>query len=205
MKRFLLVLLVSTVCVSPLLAQPTTDPYTHRWTLLAGLGQPLIGHGFNLAGTYFTRRITFEYSHGMFLRYTGALLSDKNIESIYAQYSTGLGIGYRLTPYLDVRAEAKNHRFTAQLNSRQSVTYTNTDLGAGVYYRFYPFARREVWSRGLVVEPSLRYWHYVYSTLPDVAVTYTTDAGQVMDHRPYNFGLFGNVSIGYTFGLLSKH
>lgn len=180
---------------------PPADLYAGRWTLLAGLNQPIISHGFNVAGTYFAQRFTFEYSHGMFLTYRGTWNLDKNIQSVYVPYSTGLGVGYRLTRYLDLRAEAKNHRFEAQLNRSQSVTYTNTDLGLGAYYRLYPFGRRAGWARGLVVEPSVRYWHYVYSTLPGGEVAFRKDDGTPAVHKPYNFGLFANVSLGYTFGL----
>ena len=203
MNRFQLTLLRSALLVSSAaaqpVAQPTPDPYAHRWTLLAGLAQPVIGHGVNVAGTYFTRKFTFEYSHGMFLTYRGAFATDKQIASIYALYSTGLGVGYRFTRYLDIRAEAKNHRFTAHLNNTQSVTYTNSDLGAGAYYRIYPFRRQAGWFSGLVIEPSVRYWQHIYSTLPDGQVSYITNDGSPAIHRPHNFGLFGNISIGYTF------
>ncbi|WP_461054615.1 hypothetical protein [Spirosoma arcticum] len=208
MNRYLVTLFITTLLITGAVAQPVAssapDPYAYRWTVGAGLAQPLIGGGVNVMGTYFTRRFTFEYSHGMFLRYQNSFSTDKQIASIYALYSTGLGVGYRLTRYLDIRAEAKNHRFTAQLNTTQSVTYTNSDVGAGAYYRIYPFNRRNGWASGLVIEPSVRYWQYVYSTLPGGRISYLTNNGNPAVHRPYNFGLFGNISIGYTFRTLIR-
>ena len=38
---------------------------SNQFTLLSGLIQPLILAGVNFAGTYYTKRLTFEYSHGM--------------------------------------------------------------------------------------------------------------------------------------------
>lgn len=113
----------------------------------------------------------------MFLSYKGIWSADKDIRSIYALYSTGLGVGYRLTHFLDIRAEAKVHRL---------------------------IARRANALRGIVLEPSVRYWHYVASSLPDGRVNFMTDAGDVRTHTPYNFGLFANVSVGYTFGVRTR-
>ena len=48
---------------------------------------------------------------------------------------------------------------------------------------------------------SVRYWHYVYSSLPNGQVSYQTNEGSPAIHKPYNFGLSANVSVGYTFGV----
>ena len=45
-----------------------------------GLSQPILLKGFNVAGTYFFNRVTFEYSHGMGLNfdYYGRTTEEKN-------------------------------------------------------------------------------------------------------------------------------
>lgn len=192
--------LVLLACSSSLLFSQSIseDRFANKWTLEAGLAQPVLMKGVNIAGTYFTKKFTFEYSHGMFLNIDGTLLKDKNIKSVYVPYTTGLGVGYRLTRYLDIRAEAKAHKFEAQVNEHQKISYHNFDLGAGAYYRIYPFGKSTTWAKGILIEPSVRYWQHVRSTLKDNQ-TYVSDDGQQHTLKPYNFGFFGNVSVGYTF------
>jgi len=175
------------------------ERFENHWSLVAGLSQPILMNGVNIAGTYFTKKMSFEYSHGMFLHLAGSVSKDKHVESIYVPFSTGFGVGYRLTSRLDVRGEFKVHRFEAQLNDLQKVAYVNEDIGIGAYYRIYPFIKSNRWAKSFVIEPSLRYWQYFHSSLKDGNVMYTSNAGEEQVHRPYNFGLFGNVSIGYTF------
>jgi hypothetical protein len=200
MKKVIIYYVLVMVFFTGLLKAQEED-YANKWTLVAGLGQPVFGQGVNIAGTYFTKRLSFEYSHGQFLNYSGSFLTDPDIHSVYVLYTTGTGIGYRITRFLDVRAEFKLHQFEAKLNATQKTTYTNFDIGVGVYYRFYPFAKKDSWAKDIVIEPSVRYWQWVSSTMTDNKTAYINDKGENKTHTPYNFGLFFNVSIGYTFGL----
>ena len=50
-----------------------------------------------------------------------------------------------------------------------------------------------------MIEPSIRYWANVESTLED-NYQYQTTEGQSLIHEAYPFNLFANISIGYTFG-----
>ena len=122
------------------------NSFTGRWTLAAGLTQPVLLGGVNIAGTYFANKLSFEYSHGMFLHLNGSALKDKKVKSIYVPFSTGFGMGYRFTQFFDIRGEVKVHRFEPQLNSYQKISYINFDLGVGAYYRIYPFRKKENWT-----------------------------------------------------------
>jgi hypothetical protein len=201
MKNFLLLFLFIISIGQTVIAQYANakSEYANTWTVVAGLSQPIFLRGVNIAGSYFTKTMTFEYSHGMFLHLDGAALKDKNVQSIYVPVSTGFGVGYRITGYLDIRGEAKLHRYEVQLNAAQQIKYTNIDLGVGAYYRLYPFRKKDGWPKGILIEPSLRYWQYIHSTLENGAYDYVSDKGELLTHHPYNFGLFANVSIGYTF------
>jgi hypothetical protein len=201
MKNFIVILLfiISVHCTTNAQDAEAKNKYANTWTVVAGLSQPILLHGGNLAGSYFSRNLTFEYSHGMFLHLEGSTVKDKHVHSIYVPVSTGLGIGYRITGYLDIRGEVKLHRFEVQLNATQKIKYTNIDLGAGAYYRIYPFQKKDRWAKGILIEPSLRYWQFVRSTLKNKGLNYVDDGGEMQTHHPYNFGLFANISIGYTF------
>jgi hypothetical protein len=83
-------------------------------SIQAGLFQPLLLSGANLAAAYRTDRLVFEYSHGMWLNYdrvgrTG-IKRDQNLD-LYNPWTTGFGIGYRLPWRFDIRAEFKAHRY----------------------------------------------------------------------------------------------
>jgi hypothetical protein len=193
-------IVLSLLFIIPLTTSYAQDRLTNNWTVVAGLTQPILLKGVNVAGTYFTKKMSFEYSHGMFLHLKGSALKDKNVHSIYVPFSTGFGVGFRFTKRFDVRAEFKVHRFEAKLNAVQNVSYVNEDIGVGAYYRILPFGKRENWTKGIVIEPSIRYWQYFHSSLKDNKIVYTAESGAEEVHRPYNFGLFGNISIGYCFG-----
>lgn len=179
--------------------------HSYKWTIVAGLSQPIFLDGFNLAVNYTTDRWIFEYSHGIGLNYKGEVLREgyrENLLSLSSPYSTGPGIGYRFFSNdiygLDLRAEAKVHQYDVQLNSSDMISYTNFDLGGGTYLQIRPFGRKENALQGIVIEPSLRYWAQVSSTLKD-GFSYITDDGRTVSHEPYPLNLFINISIGYTF------
>ena len=86
--------------------------YSNRVSVLAGLIQPLVLKGGNIEVTYFTKRMSFDYSHGFLLSLSGAtMVGDAKDQKLayHLPYSTGFGIGYRFTSFFDVRVEPKIH------------------------------------------------------------------------------------------------
>ena len=178
--------------------KPKDFENSHRFTLLTGLIQPVLLGGVNVAGTYYTKRFTFEYSHGMFLHYPRLLQKDDNLTSLYSKWSTGAGIGYRLTTRRDLRLEIKAHNYDAKLIDGNQVDYTVYSLGIGFYSRKY------LWQSNWLVEYSFRYWPNISSTLTDDKFEYTDDSGTSHTHKVHSLGFIFNVSLGYTFNKKSK-
>ena len=180
-------------------------PYSNSWTVVSGLTQPIFLNGVNIAVNYTTNRWVFEYSHGAGLEYSGQALKQDyrdHVVSLNSPYSTGPGIGYRVFANqvlgMDIRAEAKVHQYDVSLNDNQDISYTNFDLGGGAYWQIRPFGKQNNRLSGIVVEPSIRYWANVASSLEN-EVVYTTNNGETQTHSPYPLNLFFNISIGYTF------
>ncbi len=171
---------------------PKPDRYLGKFTILAGLSQPIFLSGYNLAATYFTSKWSFEYSHGWSLDYPTAI-RDENLLSLSSPYSTGFGVGYRFTRNFDLRAEFKANGYQAQLINGETLEYTTFVIGLGAYYRLH------LW-RGIILEPSLRYWPNLSSTLPGNLHTYAATDGATLTHEANDYGLFANVSIGYVIG-----
>ena len=196
-------------------ARSPGEPFAHtnQLSLLGGLNQIALGGG-NVEATWYTNRLSFEYSHGFDLHLTGWVLGtaerDQHVQLLQT-WTTGFGIGYRLTPDLDVRVESKLHRYQVFYESQRLAgtpitAYTTETEGLGAYYRVYPFARLGGWARGIVIAPSVRYWPNVWTSLPKGGYTYAnTVTGRTETLRaatqgiPGTTGLFINASIGYTF------
>jgi hypothetical protein len=86
--------------------------YSNRVSILAGLIQPMVLKGGNVEVTYFTKRMSFDYSHGFLLNMSGGtMVGDAKSQQLayHLPYSTGFGIGYRFTSFFDVRVEPKIH------------------------------------------------------------------------------------------------
>jgi hypothetical protein len=166
-----------------------------EWVLLAGLNQPIVLRGGNIELNYLTQRWVFEYSHGFALNlspnrdFTMTQAERDQKLDLYLPFSTGGGIGYRITPEFNVRAELKAHRYEVT-RGNESVSYTTFSVGIGAYYYWYPFGNRH-----FVVVPSLRFWPNVASTLGGNAHTWLD--GQ--SHTVHEFTFFANVSLGYRF------
>lgn len=175
-----------------------------KWSVLSGLIQPLAFGGVNIAVTYFGCKWTVEYSHGMFLHYPRIVRKDKGLISLYSQFSTGPGIGYRIKKTLDLRFEVKVHRYQAGLNNMQSIAYTNTDAGLGLYSRNYIFKNKKRGLKPFFLEHSVRYWQNIYSTLENRRFVYTDNNGNDRIHRPHTIGFFYNLSVGYTLSMNKK-
>ena len=204
MKQMILALMLTTTVFTKTVSQNKTLEYSNRLTIVTGLTQPIFLKGINLAVNYTTNRWVFEYSHGMNLDYTEVLNRDykNNVLRIKSPYSTGAGIGYRFFSTkitgLDLRAEAKVHEYQVALNQNQTIDYTNFDLGGGLYWQIHPFGKKTNALQGIVIEPSIRYWANVGSSLTE-NFEYNTNDGRRIIHKPYPLNLFGNVSLGYTF------
>lgn len=168
------------------------NTHANQFTLLTGLIQPVMLQGVNLAGTYFTNRMSFEYSHGMFLNYPKFLRKDDNALRVYSPWSTGAGIGYRINSKYDVRAEAKAHRYMVDLVNNNLTEYTVYSLGVGIYSRQYL-------GKHFLFEYSLRYWPNVSSTLTDDKFVYQDELGNTQEHKAHSLGLIFTISFGYTF------
>lgn len=159
-----------------------------------GLWQPLVFQGFNAEIDYLTENWVFEYSHGMNLNISAfkpALTKEEQDQEIKlkAPYSTGFGIGYRLTKEFNVRLEFKEHQFEITHPSGEKIKYINQDIGFGAYYFWRPF------NNSLLVIPSLRYWPTYKSSLEDKEYTFSN--GDV--HKAHSFNVFGNVTVGWQF------
>ncbi|GAB4426955.1 MAG: hypothetical protein OHK0039_45140 [Bacteroidia bacterium] len=139
-------------------------PYADRFSLVSGLTQVSLG-GFNLEGTWYTRHLSFDYSHGVALKFEGNLLTagqqDQQL-GIVIPWTTGFGVGYRFTRFFDVRLEPKLHRYELyyadqQLAGTPLLRYTTATLGVGMYYRYYPFYKKDNPLQGIVIVPSARF------------------------------------------------
>lgn len=191
----------------------TQYTYSNRVSLLAGLIQPLLLKGANVEMNYTTKRMIFDYSHGMSLDppSTGTLLTQHLVTHL--PFSTGFGIGYRINSYLDVRFEPKLHSWEVYYDgdsrtvSNRIQSYKTFTLGVGVYYRYFPFRNSKFRGlQGITTATSLRFWPNVGSTLSKDAFTYdnkftgkkeTLKAANIgMGNTPFIF----NISVGYTFG-----
>lgn len=193
--------------------KPAAFAYSDRLSVLGGLTQIAAGGG-NVEVTWYTNRLSFDYSHGFDLRFSGSLVGKaeraQNAE-VLMPWTTGFGVGYRVTSALDVRIEPKWHRYRVFYENQDFVgtpitSYTTATLGVGAYYRLYPFRRSTGWAKGLVVAPSVRYWPNVASSLPSGGFSYdnvTTGRRETLKAAtqgiPGTSGLFANVSVGYTF------
>lgn len=168
------------------------NAHANQFTILTGLVQPVLLGGVNLAGTYFTNKMSFEYSHGMFLNYPKFLRKDDNALLVYSPWSTGAGIGYRINSKYDIRAEAKAHNYIVDLVNNNQAEYTVYSLGVGFYSRQYL-------GKHFLFEYSLRYWPNASTTLTNDKFLYQDAQGNNLEHKAHQLGIIFNVSFGYTF------
>ncbi len=167
------------------------------WNLVFGMSQPLVLNGGNVEVNYVTDKWVFEYSHGFNLDLNTSpgeqALSQQERDqglTVFAPYSTGGGIGYRFTEALNIRLELKQHRFQVENPEGESIDYITRDLGVGAYYFYRPLRQYR-----LLIVPSVRYWPTVHTTLEGDRYHFAN--GEV--HQAHDFGLFGNISVGWSF------
>ncbi|MFN5169367.1 MAG: hypothetical protein ACK5DD_07065 [Cyclobacteriaceae bacterium] len=194
-------------------AQKTT-PYKHEAVVLFGINQPLLLSGFNMEVNYFTPKLVFDYSHGVSLEFANEQLPDELMAqklAVHLPYSTGFGIGYRFTRFLNLRVEPKWHRFEmyyddeSQTEVNRIVAYNTFTLGLGLYGRWMPFEKKQGFIKNIMIAPSVRYWPNVSTSLENDQFSYENKfTGEKETLKALNIGAGNtpwvvNVSIGYRF------
>jgi len=170
-----------------------------KFSVMAGLSQWLLLRGGNLAVEFKTGRFAFEVSHGQGLdlnQLGGSALSsaERHDETrVRVPWTTGFGVGYRITENLHLLVEFKAHHYEVRASEGASVvSYTTFSIGPGVFYSIYL-------SKHVFLQPNLRFWPNVASTLAGGSATLTRCDGTSYTHEAHDFGFFGNVNLGYSF------
>lgn len=157
-----------------------------------GLLQPVLFEGFNAAMDLRWGPVVASYSHGQGLNYSaqdGLGLNSRDKAAgveLRSPWTTGGGVGVVLLDELYVMVDVKAHRYEAAIGDDEAA-YTTVSVGGELGYRLFAW-------RGLFVQPMLRFWPNVYTTLPSDEVAlgdYT--------HEAKNLNLFMNVSLGWAF------
>ncbi len=198
-------------------AQNSSWKQDRKFAVLFGLTQPLVVSGFNIEVNYIHNRLIFDYSHGASLDFSGNLLPDYLQNQgvvVHMPFSTGFGVGYRFTEWLNLRVEPKWHRFEFYYEGEDqskgnqiAVDANNFSVGLGLYGFFQPFKNKENALKGITIAPSIRFWPTVASSFDNDVFQYeNTRTGQTEELKSLASGvgfspLIINVSIGYTFNL----
>ncbi len=216
MKNIVLVIVCITVTTLHSFAQNGEKPdllYSNKFSILAGLIQPTALKGGNIEFNYFTKRVSFDYSHGFSLDppVVGAF-KDQNVV-LHLPYSTGFGVGYRFNSFLDLRFEPKLHSWEVyQKDVEKTVAnklkdFKTITLGFGLYYRYFPFKNSEnKFLQGVTTSSSIRYWQNVGTTLSNDEFMYFNKTSKKNETlKAPNIGLANtpliiNIAVGYTFG-----
>jgi hypothetical protein len=216
MKNIVLILLMNTLLISNSSAQKIEKKdflYSNKFSILFGVIQPTVLKGFNVEVNYFTKRMSFDYSHGISLDpATVGKYKEQNL-AFHLPYSTGFGIGYRFTSFLDLRLEPKLHAWEiydkddAQNKTTLISSFKTITLGLGLYYRYMPFKNSESKIlQGITTTVNIRWWQNVSTTLSGDKFSYTNKkSGIVETLKAPNIGIANtpivfNLGIGYTFG-----
>jgi hypothetical protein len=187
--------------------------YSNKFSVLAGLIQPLALRGGNIEVNYTTKRMIFDYSHGFNLKPPSAGNFKTQHVELKLPVTTGFGIGYRITSFLDIRFEPKLHSFEVYHKGDEKTVankikdYKTFTLGAGMYYRYFPFRNNtNTVMQGITTTASVRWWPNVGSTLSKDEFSYDNKlSGKKETLKAANIGLGNtplviNLGIGYTFG-----
>jgi hypothetical protein len=214
MKKIILLTILFFASFFILKAQETKSkfPYSNRLSVQTGLLQDLALGGQNLVFSYTTNRLVFDWSHGVSLDYAAGKHFKSNDSynkqklDVHVPWSTGPSIGYRITPYFNIRAEFKAHHNVVRLEgSKKDVTSYNTyTIGAGAFYEWYPFKKKENWLQGILIEPVVRFWPNVGSSLKNNYTYNNERTGNTETLDSYKLGWLANINVGYTFGRKSK-
>lgn len=203
-------------CAGEARAQAPAKPdflYSNRFSVLFGLIQPVALSGGNVEVNYFTRRLSFDYSHGVSLDIPAVGDFKDNQLALHLPYSTGFGVGYRFSSFFDVRFEPKLHSWEVYAEGRDQVAgnrlaaFKTVTLGLGAYYRYMPFKNSDSkLLQGLTASTVIRYWQNVGSTQSSGEFGYVSEKTgkkellQVPNIGITNTPIIVNVAVGYTFG-----
>jgi hypothetical protein len=209
-----LVTIIATLIISSSFAQSKKEYlYSNKFSLLFGTIQPTALKGFNVEVNYTTKRMIFDYSHGVSL--DPPVVGDYKVQkiAIHIPTSTGFGIGYRFSSFFDLRFEPKLHSFeiykegAIQNDANKLKEFKTFTLGLGAYYRYMPFKNSENKTlQGITTSTSLRYWQNVGTTLRNDEFSYLDKSiNKTQTLKAPNIGLANspiifNIAIGYTFG-----
>jgi hypothetical protein len=216
MKNIIIILATIIFNSTNIFAQSNTKKdllYSNRVSVLFGLLQPVIAKGFNMEINYTTKRLIFDYSHGVSL--DPPVVGDFKTQNVvlHIPYTTGFGIGYRFSSFFDVRFEPKLHSWEiyykdeAQNAASKIKDFKTITLGIGAYYRYMPFKNSSNKAlQGITTSTSLRYWQNVGTTLSKNEFSYfnkTTNKIETLKAPNIGFAnspIIFNIAIGYTFG-----
>lgn len=215
LKRIILVSVALFILISSLFSQSTTWQNEKKGAILFGLTQPLVVRGFNVETNYIHNRLIFDYSHGASLDFTGNLLPDYLQNQgvvVHMPFSTGFGIGYRFTEWLNLRIEPKWHRFEFYYeddqqiaSNRIAVDANNYSIGLGLYGFFQPFKTTKSRLNGFTIAPSIRFWPTLSSSFDNNEFRYqnrNTGNFETLESLASGIGfspLIVNISVGYSF------
>jgi hypothetical protein len=198
-RRLCFILICSCLSAATVRAQDAHFAHDNNFSLMTGLSQDLLWDGGNVAVQYVTGRLALEYSHGFDLDLNDggglALSSTEKSQGLQMEvpWTTGFGIGYRVTDALHISLEFKAHGFkVTDPESGTQIDYTTFSIGPGVFYDIY------IW-KGLFIQPALRWWPTVASTLPGGSYTFHESDGTTKVHDVHDWGIFPNASLGWTF------
>jgi hypothetical protein len=156
-------------------------------------------HGVNVAAEFRYKRLWLEYSHGQALTLNHqaslGMTSDERDAHLhmYVPYTTGFGVGLTLLDELWLGVEFKAHRYEVSTATGDGSKYSTYSIGPVLGYKLF------IW-RGLHLNAYLRYWPNVATSLDDNQVALQGPDGTIT-HKAHDFGLFGNVSLGWAFDL----
>jgi hypothetical protein len=216
MKNIILITAIICMSISNAFAQKSEKKqflYSNKVSVLFGLLQPLVAKGFNVEVNYTTKRLIFDYSHGVSL--DPPVVGDFKTQNVvlHIPYTTGFGIGYRFSSFFDVRFEPKLHSFEVyykdqtQNDANKIKDFKTMTLGIGAYYRYMPFKKsNNKFLQGITTSTSLRYWQNVGTTLRNDEFSYLNKISNKTETlKAPNIGIANspiifNIGIGYTFG-----
>ena len=169
------------------------------FSVMAGISQWALWRGGNIAVEYKVGRFAFELSHGQGLdlnQVGGFALTSAERDAgaqVRVPWTTGGGAGVRITEDLHLLVEVKAHHFEVSGGDPSSrVAYTTFSVGPGAFYTFRLY-------KGLFLQPNVRFWPNVASTLKGGAADLRRADGSTFRHEAHSFNLFVNVNLGYSF------
>jgi hypothetical protein len=215
-KKIFLALPVVLTCIATSSAQNSENAdflYSNKFSLLFGVIQPAVLKGFNVEINYFTKRMSFDYSHGISLNPATVGEYKKQNVAINLPYTTGFGVGYRFTSFLDLRFEPKLHSWEIydksdiENKSNMITSFKTITLGLGLYYRYMPFKNNDSkFLQGITTNINVRWWQNIGSTLKENKFSYVNKTSNKIETlKTPNIGiantpLIFNLGVGYTFG-----